>query len=133
MEKNVKLLIFLIITMAFTSCDPMRILVIKSKQNTSVTIYANQAMTNQTTVSNQKTIIRIPSLESPSKTDTTFYFGLGGWGNSDLIKNLSKKIDSIIIIDNHEKILLKNQSEINAYLMKRRGGYAKRKLIIEAK
>lgn len=133
MEKNVKLLIFLIITMAFTSCDPMRILVIKSKQNTSVTIYANQAMTNQTTVSNQKTIIRIPSLESPSKTDTTFYFALGGWGNSDLIKNLSKKIDSIIIIDNHEKILLKNQSEINAYLMKRRGGYAKRKLIIEAK
>jgi hypothetical protein len=119
-----------------TSCDPARVLIIKAsgKPNVSVTVYGNKNLLPRTYNSdNEKITIKIPSDDTSTKRDTFFYYGLGGWGNSDLMPEFSKHIDSIIIVNRYGKLILDNQSEINGYLLKQRHGFSKRILTIEAK
>ncbi len=117
------------------SCDPARILVVKAadKPNVSVTIYSNKNILPYSNDSIDKIIIKIPETDTSIKHDTTFFYGLGGWGNDSLMPNFSQNIDSIIIVNSKEKVMLDNQTDINTYLLKNRHGFAKRILTIEAK
>ncbi len=47
--------------------------------------------------------------------------------------DFSRTIDSIVINDRKEKVILNNQTNIDSYLLKHRHGFAKRKLTIKAK
>lgn len=119
-----------------TSCDPGRTLVIKApnKPNTSVVVYANANILPYATDNiSEKIIIKIPEIDSSIKRDTTFYFGLGGWRDDSLMPSFSQNIDSIVIVNISGTVVLDNQTDINSYLLKNRRGFAKRKLIIEAK
>jgi hypothetical protein len=121
------------------SCDPGRVLIVKSanKPNSFVEIYANQYFRSGAEgygKENKQVLIRIPTDEIPVRRDTAFYFGFGGWGGDESMRNFSKKIDSIIISNSNSKIILNDQEEINSYLLKhRRGLFVKQVLIIKAK
>jgi hypothetical protein len=120
------------------SCDPARILIVKSsnKPNSSVEIYANknlQALANANGKENGQAVIKIPTNEIPVKRDTAFYFGFGGWREDESISQFSRTIDSIIIQSNNGKVVLNKQEEINSYLLKHRRGLFKQVLTIKAK
>jgi len=126
-----KQIITVLILALFSSCDPMRVLVVKtsSSPETSVTIYANTKITQD----KEKTIITTLSSHTPPKRGIKLYYGgVGGW-NISFVKEFSENIDSIIIINGNSKTILNNQIEINEYLIKHRYGYAKRAIKIEAK
>lgn len=123
-------------TITLISCDPVRMLVVKAadKPNVSVTIYSNKNILSFSNDSiDNKIIIQIPETDSSIKRDTTLFYGLGGWGNDSLMYNFSQNIDSIIIVNSSETVILNNQNEINAYLLENRHGFAKSILTIEAK
>lgn len=131
------ILIRIVLTVGtLTSCDPARILVIKAsnKPNTSVAFYANTNILPYANDSvSEKIIIKIPEVATSTYSDTTFCYGLGGWGDESVISSFSQSIDSIVVINNSKIVVIDNQADINSYLLKNRRGYAKRKLVIEAK
>lgn len=118
------------------SCDPSRILQIKTldKPNYSVSIYANRNILPFTREKqNEKFILQIPTTDTKPRTDTAFRYGIGGWTDKDRMQEFSKTIDSIIIITNGVKLGLTNQPDITQYLLKHRHGFGKSILTIEAK
>lgn len=124
--------LFVIFLLFFISCDPARILVIKAakKNNASVMIYGNGSIIPQQNA-NEKILIQIPSKDN--EYETTYFYGLGAWGDSTSILHLTNNIDSIIIVNNTNKKILKNKQEIHSFLLKSRHGFAKSILSIEAK
>lgn len=127
MFKLSKYLFFIILF--FTSCDPLRVLVLKTAHNgnASVSIYANKKLLGKG-AEDEKIIIHIPT---DSIYEKKILFGIGRW-DGYTISNLTKEIDSIIIYENSEKILLRNKSEIKKYLMKHRSKLSKTILTIKA-
>jgi hypothetical protein len=126
----------LLATAIINSCDPARIMQIRTvdKPNYSVTIYANNnILPFQNDKQNEKLVLQFPSSNLPTKTDTTFYYGLGGWHDKKSMPEFAKNFDSIIIIRNGQKQSLTDQGEITKYLLKQRHGFAKRILTIEAR
>lgn len=114
----------------FQSCDPGRILQIKTvnKPNYSVTIYANgNILPASKERQNEKLVLHFPT-----KMDTAFYYGIGTW-HDDKMPEFAKNFDSIIIIRNGVKQNLTSQEDIVKFLLKQRHGFAKSILTIEAK
>lgn len=127
---------YLLVTGIFYSCDPARIMQIRTngKANYSVTIYANnKILPFQKNKQDEKIILQFPGNNLPTKRDTTFYYGFGGWHNKTRMPEFAKNFDSIIIVRNGQKQSLTDQEEITKYLLKNRHGFAKRILTIEAK
>ena len=131
--KTLKAITLLILTtIFFVSCDPAKLLVIRAenKNTSSVTVYTNNKIVpfgNKD--DNTKFTIQVPFNDTTSKS---FNYGIGNWSN-DAIKDLSTNIDSIIITNSADKLVLVNKSEIENYLKKHRSGYAGSILTIEAK
>ena len=126
----VSLLTFTILLLS--ACDPGRVLVIRAdtKNNTSVTVYTNKKIipfSNKDDSS--KFVIHVPHNDT---TEKIFNYGLGNWPN-DAIVDLTTIIDSVIIQNHTNKLVLVNKADIHAYLRKHRSGYAKSVLTIEAK
>ena len=123
---------FLIIALLLTSCDPAKLLLIKAdtKNNTSVTVYTNnKILPFGNKQDSTKMIIQVPFKDTTSKT---FNYGIGNWPN-DAINELTKNIDSIIIRNRFDILVLINKPDIETYLKKHRGGYAGSVLTISAK
>lgn len=125
--------------MLFQACDPARVLIIKAanKPNISVTVYANKNILPlqfpyHPDSAAQKITIQVPADTVP-KREKLFLYGIGGWGNDQLLSDFSKNIDSIILITNKGKTALTTQASIHHYLLKHRSGFAKHVLTIEAK
>ena len=121
----------------FVSCDPGQVLIIsaENKPNNSVTVYANSKIFGRYEKNNpdsEKVIIRIPPLNEPSKRDSTISYGIGVWGNPEIL-SLANNIDSIIISNHADKIFLKDKTDITNYLLKNRSGFANSILTIRAK
>lgn len=140
MLKISRYIIILIGLFLLQSCDPARILVVRtaSRPNCSVTIYANEnilphSFTYHEDSSAKKITIRVSSSDSLAQREKIFYYGLGGWGDNSLMPYFSKHIDSIIIVADNSKLSIIKQNEINDFLLKHRYGFAKHKLTIEAK
>lgn len=129
-------LCYLLVTMIFYSCDPARIMQIRTvdKPNYSVTIYANNnILPFQKDKLDEKLILQFPSDNLQTKRDTTFYYGFGGWHDKRRMPEFAKNFDSIVIIRNGQKQSLTDQGEITKFLLEQRHGFAKRILTIEAK
>ena len=123
-------------TIILYACDPVRIMRIRTvdKPNYSVTIYANNnILPFQKDKPGEKLVLQFPSNNLPAKRDTTFDYGLGGWHDKTRMPEFAKNFDSIIIIRNGEIQRLTEHTEITTFLLKRRHGFAKRILTIEAK
>lgn len=123
---------FMLTVLSVQSCDPARVMVVKTadKPNLSVAIYANKNILPGKE-GNDKIVINIPSQGMPAKRDTTFYYGLGGWGRGDM-SWFAKDIDSIIIINSNGKLLLNDEAAIAGYLNKHKHGFGHRILTIKA-
>lgn len=140
MERQIIFLVSAFGLFLIQACDPAKILVVRTanKPNYSVTIYANENILphfypyHQDSIA-KKVVIHVPTTDTVGEREKTFFFGLGSWGDNSLMPNFSKKIDSIIIVNNNGKLILDKQTEINDYLLKHRHGFAKRILTIEAK
>ena len=122
------------------SCDPARILVVKTsdKINYSVTVYANENILPRSYPYHQdsiakKIVIHVPTADTIPQREKMFLYGIGGWSDSYLMTGFSKNIDSIMIVNSKGKLTLNSQSSINGFLLKHRHGFAKHILTIEAK
>lgn len=128
---------FLLMTIAFSSCDPPKRLQIKTanKPNYSVSVYANnRILPFQNGKQNEKIILHFPDNNIPTRTtDTTFNYGIGVWPGRTGMQEFAKDIDSIIIVRNGKKQKLITQKEITEYLLNQRHGFGKSILTIEAK
>ena len=131
-----RVILFVSVTMGLQSCDPPKILQIRTvdKPDYSVAIYANKnILPRKPENANEKIVLRFPSNDVPIKTDTTFYYGLGGWPGKDLMSEFAKNFDSIIIIRNGVKQSLTQHDAITKFLLEHRHGFANSTLTIEAK
>lgn len=140
MLKISRYIITLIGLFLLQSCDPARILIVKTanRPNYSVTIYANEnilphAFAYHEDSSAKKMTIRVSSSDSVAQREKILYYGLGGWGGNSLMPYFSRNIDSIIIVADNRKLTIDKQKDINDFLLKHRHGFAKHKLTIEAK
>lgn len=125
----------ILVSLLFIGCDPAKILIIKTSgaPNVYVTVYANKSILPENRENlEEKIVIHFPTSSYPPKNDTAFFYGLGNWPKQ-FIPNFAVNIDSIIISNSSDKIILTNKDDINKYLIKKRSGYAKSKLTIEAK
>ena len=128
--KTISLFIFAVLILV--SCDPAKIVVIKAsnKNNTSVMIFGNGRMLPfANRADSNKIVIQVPLNDT---TKRTLKYGLGDWYEG-AITDLAKNIDSIIISNAQGRSVLNNRTDIETYLKKHRGGYAKNILRIEAK
>ena len=139
LTKTLKLqtaILCLLAILFFYSCDPARIMQIRTvdKPNYSVTIYANNnILPFQNDKQTEKLVLQFPSNSLPTKRDTTFRYGIGGWHDKKRMPEFAKHFDSIIIIRNGQKQSLTDQEEITKYLLNQRHGFGKSILTIEAK
>lgn len=135
-NKSIPFCISILVIITLASCDPARILIVKAGENpnVSVSVYANKNILPHPQGNlNQKIVIQVPATPSSTKRDTTILYGLGGWGDDSLMPEYAKNIDSIVLVNSNGTVVLNDQTEINAYLLKSRHGFAKRILTIEAK
>ncbi len=116
--------------LSLQSCDPARVLVVKAAgvQDSSVTIYANKNILPSASGNGDEKII----LHIPAAKDTIFYYGIGGWGEDDLMSGFAANFDSIILQGHGERQVLSNLESITDYLLNHRSGFASRILTIEA-
>lgn len=130
-----RILIFLTATaICISGCDPAMILTLKTsgKPNSSVTMYGDGSLVpKKNSTTGQKIVYNFPTYGS-RKRDTSFYYGIGGWSDES-ISGITDKIDSIIINNSSDKIILNTKPAIKSYLMDHRNGYGKSRIIIEAK
>ena len=133
---NYTVYFFSIITAVFlTGCDPGKSLSIKTtgKTTASVIIYADSGMLpGSHSNPNNKVIIRVPSTDTSKDIEKGFAYGIGGWSDRS-ISLLADHIDSIIISNSNEQVLLKNHAAVKKYLQKNLRGRYRNELIIEAK
>jgi hypothetical protein len=132
---NKKLILIIVATLGLASCDPAKILVIKSRPNSnaSIVLYGNRKINpllNDSASIEKKIIIQVPTADG--KNEIKFNYGIGIWSNGP-ISNLSAAIDSIIITGKLKKTILKNQDSIKQYFINHRSGYGGSKLTIVAK
>ncbi len=133
---NCKLLLLLWFPLMFQSCDPAKVLIVKTsgRPNSSVTIHANKHFLPLSKDFDQdKIVIKIPATPTDLQKGTLLYYGFGGWADESRMAVFSKNIDSIIIESRNETIKLTNHADINNYLSKHRSGFGKRILTIAAK
>lgn len=122
-------------SLVFTACDPAQIMIIKGGTDRSeiVSIYASKLfLPRPVEPLDEKIMIQFPTQKVALKQDTVIMFGLGGWGNDDMMHQYVKSIDSIVFKSKHGSKVLAEPAEIECYLLKQRSGFAKRKLTIEA-
>lgn len=125
-----------IIVISLWACDPAKVLIISAsnKPNTSVSIYANKALFHKYQSNGPDKIkLVIPSPNTPEHRDTMFLYGIGTWYGDEFMANFAKDIDSIIIVNTKNTLVLNTQKDIIAYLLKHRHGFAKSRLTIRAK
>jgi len=130
----VRILILFSAVLFFSQCDPAITLIVKSahKPNLSVTIYANGNILPGYLHPPEKLVLSIPTTEPHRKYDTTFRYGLGGWSD-DHVSSFAQNVDSIVFMSSSGKKVLKNQSDIQEYLLKQRHGFGKSVITIKVK
>ena len=113
----------------FVSCDPTQTLILqKNDVKSSISIYGNQTIFPNNK-ENQMKYDRIIKIDSTFKLSQIYGYGLGNWNKEEIVE-ISKRIDSIVIIKNGVKNILKKE-EINTFLLKSRKGLHNSKLILE--
>lgn len=133
LHMKTKFLLFLFVAAIFVCCDPIQVLIIKTRanKNESITLYADDISDLRKT-SKEKVVIKVPYIDSISKNEKIFRYGVGGWSEYEM-NLLIQKIDSIIIIKEREERIIKEPDSIKNFLMKRRSGWAESILTIETK
>lgn len=124
------------VAISLWACDPAKVLMISSsnKPNTSVSIYANKVLFPRYKANGPDKIkLVIPSPNTPEHRDTMFLYGIGTWYGDEYMANFAKDIDSIIIVNTKNTLVLNTQKDIITYLLKHRHGFAKSRLTIRAK
>ena len=123
---------FTFTTLFLASCDPAKLLIIKAddKSNTSVAVYTNKKVIPfGNNGDSSKFVIQVPYNDTTGKT---FNYGIGNWPD-DAINKLTTNIDSIVINNTSNKVVLISKTDIVSYLKQHRSGYAGSILTIEAK
>lgn len=98
MKKFFKILVGLLITCNFSSCDPMKTLVIENKLDNDITveIELDNCNDNVTQLLSQKDLKNIKLETGKGENTKTYFFGFGIWTKKDL-RVLKKCTKSIII------------------------------------
>jgi hypothetical protein len=134
---SIKKLLFVIIIAVITqSCDPARVLMIKAtgKPTVSVTIYADKKMLpHRWRNEKEKVVFKVSPNAEHKKRDSTLFFGFGGWSEDAIQTELTKHIDSIVIVNSTGKQILNTPTDISTYLIAHRYGFVNRIVKIEAK
>jgi len=131
-----KLLSVTAIAVITQSCDPARVLTIKAtgKPTNSVTIYADKKMLpDRYSYEKEKVAFKVTTNAEHNKRDSTLFFGFGGWSKDAIRSELTKYIDSIVIVNSTGKRILNTPTDINTYLIAHRYGFVNRIIKIEAK
>ena len=125
-----------LVLISLSACDPGRVLVIKTsgKPDASVAVYASdQFLPRGSHSTSQDIVIRVPSAEAWQGREIVYYYGIGGWSDSNLMPSFAQHIDSIIIVNHNQEVTaLRSQPEILDFLLENRHGFAKSRLTIEA-
>jgi hypothetical protein len=129
----------LLFSALMAGCNPARVLIINTEDRpgASVTIYANNNILPPANnfVSDgplKKIKILVPDSGTANNGEKLILFGSGSWKNP-IVKQLSENIDSIIVGNSKKRIVLKQQREIEKYLLKHRHGLFRHVLTIRAK
>lgn len=126
---NLKYLIF-VLTLIFVSCDsPQSLVIQKNNTSSSISIFGNHTIFPKDNL-NKFEYEKVIKIDSTLKSSQTYNYGLGNWSKEELYE-ISKKIDSIVIIQNNSKNIIINKKEIHSYLLARRKGLHNSKLILE--
>ncbi len=127
-NNHIKFILFMS-AILFVSCDPTQTLILqKNDVKSSISIYGNQTIFPNNK-ENQMKYDRIIKIDSTFKLSQIYGYGLGNWNKEEIVE-ISKRIDSIVIIKNGVKNILKKE-EINTFLLKSRKGLHNSKLILE--
>lgn len=124
MKKLSIFLFFCAISTLLISCDPIKLLIIKSTDDVAVTVYTNNTIVLENSA---KRAFRVPE---NGITELNFYYGYGNWPKQAIIE-FSASIDSIVFKKAEKEKILKEQVDIQSYLMKQRKNILKNHLIIE--
>lgn len=153
-----KIIILTLLALTITSCDPAcyYILRVSENPNVSLTIYTsalldedkykNKILEAATTIINSpdtnssltRYIVKLPLVKKDFsiEREINMLVGMGAcyYAHKDnTIKELSQKIDSIVIINSDQKIILNNKAKIEMYLNNQIQGFFHQNLVIEAK
>lgn len=121
-----KFLYFIPILLLITSCDPVRILTLKTKaESTSIKIY----LKNNKIMGFEKSGNPI-EVSAQKEKDFTAYFTIGYWDDENIQQNLTQNIDSIVIQTNKRKEFYKSPESIQQFLKKNRKIFSKSKIEI---
>lgn len=124
-----RILLLVILFGFFSSCDPIRVLIISanSNKNTSICIYGNNNVLPTWERGNtdpQQVVLKVPVQDSVLHEQRAYYYGIGVWDDLYL-KGFLKNIDSIIIISSKGTLHLRGAPEMEKYLKKHRHGLFK--------
>lgn len=125
----------IITTALLAACDPGKSFIIKAaeKKNVYVIIYADSnLLPGWHSKPEKKIIIRVPASDTSKNLEKGFAYGIGGWSDAS-ISSLAGRIDSVIINNSNEHLLLRSHGSIKEYLQKNLRGKYRNELVIEAK
>ena len=133
--ETLRLLVILLSAILCTACDPSHSLTLRSDKNntnTSVTVYAEKGILKGDTL-REPLVLKVPENTSDSIIyEKNIFQGLGKWSDNN-IKALSKRIDSIHIINSSGEIKLGDTEKIFTYLSKnKKNSFMSSTIIIEA-
>lgn len=122
-----KSLYLLLVLVLFTSCDPMQVLTVKTKEeSTSITFYLKS---NQVRGFEKVSNPLVVSSETNNNFSTIFLIGY--WNNDNIQTDLTNNIDSIIIQTKKKKEFYKSPERIQHFLKKNHKTFSKNKIEIK--
>ena len=123
MNKIFKILVGLLITFSFSSCDPMKTLVIENKLDNDITVEIELDNCNDhvTQLLSQEDLKNIKLEKRKGENTKTYFFGFGVWTNRDL--RVLKKCTKSIVIKEVGKQSKKIEGEELNKLIKRKSPF----------
>jgi hypothetical protein len=112
------------LTIAFAACDPMRVLIVEPRANSSdkLIIYSKGDLLPYYMRGNAEFVtIQVNGKDSLYNKKWFFHYGTGVWSDS-LLKVYSGYIDSLVFIRPNEYRSMSNKQEIKQYLKTHRKG-----------
>ncbi|MFY0629099.1 MAG: hypothetical protein JXR05_01890 [Flavobacteriaceae bacterium] len=123
MEKIFKILVGLLITFSFSSCDPMKTLVIENKLDNDIIVEIELDNCNDyvTQLLSKKDLKDLKLETGKGENTKTFFLGFGIWTKKDL--NVLKKCTKSIVIKETGKQSKKIEGEELNKLIKRKSPF----------
>lgn len=134
-KKMSRLILLLISGMALSSCDPAKVMILKTsgEKGSGVVLYGNAGMLPGHSLSDSSKIRLQFFSKSNAAKDTLFLNGIGGWSGKNYMMDFAGNFDSILFVSVKGTIRISDRKQIYNYLFVHRKGFARRKLILESK